>query len=135
MPIDQQMWNITNGTTPVKETMLTNEQELEDILSNDISILNESWLIIGRQVMTSANKYIDLLAIDYTGSLIVIELKKNKTPRDVVAQAIDYASWVKSLTVDDITNIFHSYAKEYLQSNQILEEADYGTLKVPIKAK
>jgi RecB family endonuclease NucS len=36
-------------------------------------------------VLTSYNKYIDLLAIDRNGSIVIIELKRDKTPRDVVA--------------------------------------------------
>lgn len=58
-------------------------------------------------------KYIDLLAIDKDGNLIVLELKKNKTPREVVAQLLDYASWVKDLKDDDIASIFDAYIKKY----------------------
>jgi len=41
---------------------------------------------------------IDLLCIDESGNLIVVELKRDKTPREVTAQTLDYASWVDSLT-------------------------------------
>ena len=41
--------------------------------------------------------YIDLLAIDADGNLHVLELKRDKTPRDVVAQVLDYGSWVTTL--------------------------------------
>jgi RecB family endonuclease NucS len=37
--------------------------------------------------LTDYGKYIDLLAIDGTGSVIVIEIKKNKTPREVTVNA------------------------------------------------
>jgi hypothetical protein len=40
--------------------------------------------------------------VDATGSIIVIELKKHKTPRDVVAQSIDYAAWVEGLPSERI---------------------------------
>jgi hypothetical protein len=36
-------------------------------------------------------------------------LKKDKTPRDVIAQTLDYASWVQGLTYDDIIGIFSQY--------------------------
>jgi hypothetical protein len=36
-------------------------------------------------------------------------LKKNKTPREVVTQAIDYASWVKSLDSAKIAEIYKKY--------------------------
>lgn len=57
--------------------------------------------------MATANgKFIDILAIDQDGNLIVIELKKDRTPRDVVAQVLDYASWVQGLSFDEISVIY-----------------------------
>src|SRR5207253_2560856 len=41
------------------------------------------------------------------------ELKRNKTPREVVAQLLDYGSWVRSLQDDDIASIFDQYLKKY----------------------
>jgi hypothetical protein len=70
-------------------------------------------LLIGRQVYTDFGKYIDLLAIDASGSIIVIELKKHKTPRDVVAQTIDYAAWIEKLPTERIGQIYQSFAGLY----------------------
>jgi hypothetical protein len=44
--------------------------------------------------------------MDAEGDLVVIELKRNKTPRDVVAQTLDYASWVQDLSYDEIKDIY-----------------------------
>jgi hypothetical protein len=38
---------------------------------------------------------IDLLAIAPDGALVLIELNRNRTPREVVAQSLDYAGWVE----------------------------------------
>jgi hypothetical protein len=38
--------------------------------------------------------------------LVVVELKRDRTPRDVVAQVLDYASWVENLSYDDIAGIY-----------------------------
>jgi RecB family endonuclease NucS len=86
MAINQKIWQMSDRATPVKEVRLESEELLEALIEKGVDILNENWLIIGRQVITSFNKYIDLLAIDGNGSLIVVELKKDRTPRDVVAQ-------------------------------------------------
>jgi len=43
-------------------------------------------LIVGRQVVTKFGKKVDLLALDAEGRVDVIELKRDKTPRDVVAR-------------------------------------------------
>ena len=40
---------------------------------------------------------------------MVVELKRGKTPREVTAQALDYASWVKDLSSDKLTEIAHEY--------------------------
>lgn len=74
--------------------------------------------MIGRQVYTDFGKYIDLLAIDTTGSIIIIELKKHKTPRDVVAQTIDYAAWVENLSSEKFVQIYADFSARYAQSEQ-----------------
>jgi hypothetical protein len=33
---------------------------------------------------------------------VVLELKRDRTPREIVAQALDYASWVKDLSYEQI---------------------------------
>ena len=111
MPIKQSIWRIGQKPTALMQSKLKNEEILEDMIENDSSILEDEWMIIGRQVVTKHKKEIDLLAIAPDGSLVVIELKKSKTPRDVVAQAIDYATWVEGLEADEISNIFESYSK------------------------
>lgn len=86
---------------------MESEQQLENLIVADISILNPNWLLIGRQVRTDFDKFIDLLAIDASGSVIIIELKRDKTPRDVVAQALDYASWVVEIDDSKLVDIYH----------------------------
>lgn len=114
MPVEQSLWRITDDVIEIPPVSLESERKLEDIIEKKIEVLNTDWLIIGRQVATAYNNYIDLLAIDNEGNLIVIELKKHRTPRDVVAQAIDYATWVQNLDAAQIANIFEKYAENYL---------------------
>jgi hypothetical protein len=42
--------------------------------------------------------------------LVLIELKRDRTPREVVAQALDYASWVEQLQASEIAGIYRQYA-------------------------
>jgi hypothetical protein len=53
---------------------------------------------------------LDLLAIAPDGALVLIELKRDRTPREVVAQALDYACWVEELGTDDIAAIYDRFA-------------------------
>jgi hypothetical protein len=66
-------------------------------------------MLIGRQESTGLGGRIDLLAIAPDASLVLIELKRDRTPRDVVAQALDYASWVEKLAAEDIAAIYKRY--------------------------
>ena len=111
MPIKQSIWRIGQKPTPLIPSKLENEELLEEMIESDASILEDEWLLIGRQVVTKYKKEIDLLAIAPDSSLVIIELKKSKTPRDVVAQAIDYASWVEHLKADEISSIYENYSK------------------------
>jgi hypothetical protein len=40
---------------------------------------------------------------------VVVELKRNKTPREVVAQALDYASWVEGIDAEDVAAIYAKF--------------------------
>jgi RecB family endonuclease NucS len=74
MAIMQTIWKISKNIEKIHESNLKFEKELEESLQSNIEILNENWLIIGRQVITDFGKYIDLLAIDRNGSIIILEL-------------------------------------------------------------
>jgi len=123
MPVEQVVWRAGNTPIRLKESSLDRENDLEEMICKDIDILNDQWLLMGRQVRTAYNKKIDLLAIDKTGSLIIIELKKKRTAREVVAQALDYASWVQKLDSTAIADIFKRFSRDYLSSEGILDQA------------
>ncbi|NJN54105.1 MAG: hypothetical protein HC804_04720 [Anaerolineae bacterium] len=106
MPIEIGIWKINEKPEKVHFTSLDREARLENILDADISILDPDLMVVGRQVNTDFGNTIDLLAINSQGDLSVIELKRDKTPRDVVAQTLDYASWVLNLNYEDVTTIF-----------------------------
>jgi hypothetical protein len=109
MSIMQSVWSL-DDKQPLQLDDLLNEKELEDLLCEHIEILNNDWLVIGRQVRTSANKLIDILCMDRDGDIVIVELKKGMTPREVTAQAIDYASCVEQLHPEDFAEIFLRYS-------------------------
>lgn len=81
-------------------------------------MLGQDLLIIGQQVHTASGNRLDLLGIDADGDLHIIELKRDRTPRDVVAQVLDYASWVRDLSYEDVTDIFDDFddSREFEQA-------------------
>lgn len=106
MPIEVGIWRLGAKPEKVMMSAIDSESKLENALFQDISILSSQLMLIGRQVVTSYGKFIDMLAMDMSGNLSVIELKKSRTPREVVAQLLDYASWVQSLSYEEIATIY-----------------------------
>jgi len=98
-----------NKLSRIVPTSIALESQLENYIESDPTMLGETLLIIGRQVATAFGGFIDLLALDETAAVHVIELKRDKTPRDVTAQALDYGSWVAGLSRSDIQAIFEAY--------------------------
>ena len=94
---------------PIQNDEINLEERLEGWVASDISILDPNLLVIGRQVKTAFGGVIDLLCLDGNGDTVVVELKKGKTPREVAAQTLDYASWINGLGVHAITNIAEDY--------------------------
>lgn len=83
-------------------------------------------LIVGRQVITAFGKRIDLLAIDGQGDLYVLELKKDRTSREVVAQALEYGFWIASLSYGEIAAIYakHHDGEDFASAFSTHFEAD-----------
>ncbi|MBU1753330.1 DUF91 domain-containing protein [bacterium] len=90
------------------------ESDLEVLLENNPEYFFErsKVLIIGRQVTTNLNTFIDLLGIDKTGNTVVIELKREKTPRETIAQLLEYASFVENLDYSQLNEIYQDYSGE-----------------------
>ena len=110
MSLSMDLWHIKDEQLiPLNKAALDLEKRLEAWIELDISMLGIDALLIGRQVHTGYGGYIDLLAINSDGELIIIELKRSKTPRNIVAQCLDYGSWVYDLTFDDIVGIYEAY--------------------------
>jgi hypothetical protein len=90
------------GLIESKRKPLDLESRIEDWVARDLSLVGVDGIIIGRQVPTDHGTRIDLLAMDEDGNLIIVELKRDRSPRDIVGQVLDYASWVRHLTTKDV---------------------------------
>jgi len=106
MPVEMRMWRIDGDEPkPLETSVLPAEKDLHEFLKRDPSLLGERLLVIGSEVITPYGPRLDLLAIDVDGNLHLLELKRDKTPREVVAQVLDYGSWASTLSRDDIIDI------------------------------
>lgn len=120
MKQELRLWNLNEEElVEIQPSRIDYETKLEDWVEADPGIVKRDMLIIGRQVKTDFGRFIDLLGIDANGDLIILELKKEKTPSDVTSQILDYASWVKDLSSDQIEAI----ADKYFKSTKSLADA------------
>jgi hypothetical protein len=100
------LFKVSGGElVPVQRKMLRSEEALEKWIAEDPGIIGLDVLVLGRQVVTDFGGRIDVLTIDREGDLTIIELKRDRTPRDIVAQILDYASWVADLSTKQIHEI------------------------------
>lgn len=118
MPIEIGIWRLEDKLVKVEYSSIENEKKLEQILIKNIQIIDKDLLVIGNQINTAYGKTLDILAINKNAELVLIELKRNKTPREVVAQLLDYATWVEHLSYDDVKVFF-----EEKHPNKKLEQA------------
>ena len=110
-----QLWKIAGKVLQrVEYEPLEREDLLEDWIAQDPSILGLDLLIIARQNQQFRGR-VDLLGINRDGDVTIIELKRDKTPRDVVAQTLEYASWVQELSTKHIYNLAFQYLQRPLQ--------------------
>src|SRR5256885_9216589 len=113
MPLELDVWRIDGNLQKLPLTGIDLEARLEDLLDHDITIANPGWMIVGRQIDTGFGSRADVLVIDAVGNLAVLELKRDQTPREVVAQVLEYGAWVTKLRGEDLEAIFKKYTANY----------------------
>lgn len=93
----------------------TERKHLQEWLANEPNALGEELLIIQKEFdgFDDTRERLDLLALDENGNLVVIENKLDDTGRDVIWQAIKYASYCSSLTKPQVVDIYQQYLNRY----------------------
>lgn len=127
MAEEVRMWEVGDGELKaIERSKLDAEKRIEEWIKSDICVLDPALLVIGQQVETDCGKFIDLLCMDVKANLVIVELKRDKAPRDVTAQALEYASWVEDLDAEQIAAIAAKYFKTAGSSLESAFEAKFG---------
>lgn len=102
-------------TKTFSELGFTERKHLQEWLAHEPSALGEELLIIQKEFdgFDDTRERLDLLALDKDGNLVIIENKLDDSGRDVVWQALKYASYCASLTKLQIVEIFQQYINRY----------------------
>ncbi len=115
MPVETHLWEIEERELKKTETTSLDQEELlQEWLRDEIEIIDADLLVIGEEVTTDLGDRLDLLAINPAGHIVVIELKRDRTPRNVVAQVLGYTAWASGLTYDEIDEITRDYLERDL---------------------
>lgn len=136
MTTEIRVWQIVDGALePVTASMAQEgRREVEDLqqwIRSHPAILGKDLVLIGEQIPTKTGR-VDFLAIDRAGNLVVVELKRDRLPRDVLAQAVDYASDIANWDADKVSEICVKYAGQTVQDllNESFGDIDLGDLMV-----
>lgn len=125
MSTEIKTWEIIDGELKSIETTLAENdrketEHLEKWIKTKPEILGNDILIIGEQVYTKSGP-LDFLGIDNSGNLVIVELKRDKLARLVLAQAIDYASDLATWDIEKISAECVKYTgnslEDYLTAN------------------
>lgn len=106
----------TNAITPLQSQSFTDlgfkeRQHLQEWIAKSPTCLGEDLLILQKEFsgFSDTQERLDLLALDKQGGLVIIENKLDETGRDVVWQALKYASYCASLSTDDVCQIYQEH--------------------------
>jgi len=97
-------------------------ENLQEWIANDPSFFGEELLVIQKEFdgFDDTRERIDLLALDKSGNIVVIENKLDDSGRDVTWQVLKYASYSASLSKIQIKDIY----QQYLDKNRIEQNAE-----------
>ena len=98
-----------------KDLKIRERQHLQEWIAKNPDILGEDLLIIQKEFegFSDTSERLDLLALDKEGSIVVIENKLDDTGRNVVWQALKYASYCSTLKTGQIVEIYQNYLDKW----------------------
>ncbi len=100
--------------------------DLQRILRDQPEVLEEGLLIIAEEFgdWEDSNRRIDLLGLDASGRLVVVELKRGETGRHMELQALRYAAMVANMTYQQAVDTFQAYLDKRAGEDGRAQEED-----------
>lgn len=119
------IFSISNGLDKAKkiqagsfvELNIWERQHIEEWIRTNPEMLGEDLLIVSIEFdrFSNSNDRLDVLAVDRSGNLVVIELKRDPASGYADLQAIRYAAMVSSMTIELLLPYYISYRKKYYE--------------------
>lgn len=119
------LWHIgESGPARVQSADVAIERDLETWIERDPGLLERGLVIVGRQIRLESGP-LDLLALDPQGRWVLIEIKRERLRREVVAQSIDYAACIHAADPSWLREQCDTYLREHnapLDLNALLDQ-------------
>ena len=108
------------------ELKLSERYDLQEWIADNPSMLGENLLIIQKEFdgFSDTKERLDLLALDESGKLVIIENKLDDSGKDVVWQALKYVSYCATLTKSEIYEVYQRYLTQGNAQDKISEFYD-----------
>lgn len=105
------------------ELNLRERFDIQEWIEKTPSILGEELLVIGKEFTLSSGKRLDLLCVDKSARLVIVELKRDDSGQAVEWQAIKYASYCSALLAEQVFRLTADYMGcDELTASQRIEE-------------
>lgn len=89
------------------------ESEIEELLwANLDDLTGEVLFPIRRQPQIAGGGRPDIVALDRSGAVVVIEVKRD-VDRSQLAQCLEYAGWARTTNLDELAGLFHRGAEQF----------------------
>lgn len=98
-------------TTTFAAASLRERGDLQRLIKQHIDVLGEDLLVVAEEyaLFQDARRRVDLLAVDRTGTLVVIELKRTEDGGHMELQALRYAAMVSTMTFEQLIDAHSHY--------------------------
>jgi hypothetical protein len=109
----------------LQEDEIETEAQLEEILvrSDGAQVGGVNVFYIDQQGTAVEQGRFDILGIDPEGRCVIIELKRSKAPRDIVAQALEYASGIRKESYDTLEQRYQDFEGVTTEEGNRLDKA------------
>lgn len=89
------------------------EREVEDLLWDNLEeVLGRTLFRVARQAHLPHGGIPDILALDETGRIVVIEVKRD-VDRQLLSQALEYAGWARESNLQEIATLYTNGAQQF----------------------
>ena len=104
-------------------TIFSNEDDIEEHLVNNPIQLYADLVVIGQQ-LNLGGRWADIVALDTTGNLVVIEVKYKSPDREAIGQVVEYAAFLQAMENNDLARHLTAHG----MASSLMQDEDFSDL-------